>query len=178
MMPPGFYSKTFKWPPKLWPTYENVIRQFAGFGSTPEVGDAEWYDHLHHYVDVLVVGGGLAGLQSALNVAENGLKVLLVDEQAQLGGWLLSDASSRFDGISGAEYAASLAEKLKQHQNVTVFTRTTAFALPALHRFQRARWGEGGPSSSKTCSTGFASRPSPSPHRVLPDDPASGKSLK
>lgn len=26
MMPPGFYSKTFKWPPKLWPTYENVIR--------------------------------------------------------------------------------------------------------------------------------------------------------
>ena len=129
MMPPGFYSKTFKWPPKLWPTYENVIRQFAGFGSTPEVGDAEWYDHLHHYVDVLVVGGGLAGLQSALNAAENGLKVLLVDEQAQLGGWLLSDATSQFDGVSGAEYAAKLTKQLQQHPNVTVLTRTTAFAL-------------------------------------------------
>ena len=129
MMPPGFYSKTFKWPQKMWPTYENVIRQFAGFGSTPEVGDAEWYDHLHHYADVLVVGGGLAGLLAADNCAQNGLKVLLVDEQAQLGGWLLSDASSQFDGLGGAEYAAALAAKLQQHPNVTVLTRTTAFAL-------------------------------------------------
>lgn len=129
MMPPGFYSKTFKWPKKMWPKYENVIRQFAGFGSTPETGDAEWYDHLHHYTDVLVVGGGLAGLQAAWNCAENGLKVLLVDEQSQLGGWLLSDAASRFDGLSGAEYAAQLAQKLAQHANVTVLTRTTAFAL-------------------------------------------------
>lgn len=129
MMGPGFYSKTFKWPQKLWPAYENVIRQFAGFGSTPEVGDAEWYDHLHHHVDVLVVGGGLAGLQAALNCANNGLKVLLVDEQQQLGGWLLSDATSEFNGLSGAEYAKQMTEQLQQHANVTVLTRTTAFAL-------------------------------------------------
>ena len=101
MMAPGFYSKTFKWPQKMWPKYENVIRQFAGFGSTPEQADAEWYDHLHHHVDVLVVGGGLAGLQAALISANNGLKVLLVDEQAQVGGWLLSDANRQFNGKSG-----------------------------------------------------------------------------
>lgn len=129
MMPPGFYSKTFKWPPKMWPTYEKVIRNFAGFGSTPEVGDAEWYDHLHHYTDVLVVGGGLAGLLAARTCAENGLKVLLVDEQQQFGGWLLSDAESRFDGLSGAGYAAKLAAELAQLPNVTLLTRTTAFAL-------------------------------------------------
>ena len=129
MMAPGFYSKTFKWPQKMWPKYENVIRQFAGFGSTPEQADAEWYDHLHHYVDVLVVGGGLAGLQAALISANNGLKVLLVDEQAQVGGWLLSDATSQFNGKTGAEYAAELAQTLANHANVTVLTRTTAFAL-------------------------------------------------
>lgn len=60
---------------------------------------------------------------------KNGLKVLLVDEQAQLGGWLLSDATSQFDGVSGAEYAAKLTKQLQQHPNVTVLTRTTAFAL-------------------------------------------------
>ncbi|WP_198321193.1 2Fe-2S iron-sulfur cluster-binding protein, partial [Azohydromonas aeria] len=57
-MPAGFYSKTFKWPRKLWPAYEAVIRKFAGFGSAPTEADPDHYDHLYHHVDVLVVGGG------------------------------------------------------------------------------------------------------------------------
>ena len=61
-MPPGFYSKTFKWPQSLWPRYENAIRALAGFGDAPRSADPEWYDHLHHHVDMLVIGGGLCGL--------------------------------------------------------------------------------------------------------------------
>jgi sarcosine oxidase subunit alpha len=38
--------------------------------------------------DVLVVGGGLAGLTAATAAARAGARTLLVDEQAQLGGWL------------------------------------------------------------------------------------------
>ncbi|QJQ52233.1 aminomethyltransferase folate-binding domain-containing protein [Vitreoscilla sp. C1] len=129
MMGPGFYSKTFKWPPKMWPMYENVIRQFAGFGETPPVGDAEYYDHLHHHVDVLVVGGGVSGLQAAFHCAQSGLKVLLVDEQAQMGGWLLSDTNTTFNGLKGVDYANSLCEKLAQYANVEILSRTTAFAL-------------------------------------------------
>ncbi len=129
MMPAGFYSKTFKWPQSLWPKYEAVIRRFAGFGSAPTEADPEWYDHLHHHVDVLVVGGGLCGLLSALHAGQAGLKTLLVDEQPELGGWLLSDAHSRFDGVSGSQYAEQLAAQLAQMPHVTVLTRTTAFAL-------------------------------------------------
>lgn len=129
MMPPGFYSKTFMWPQSMWPKYEHVIRSFAGFGSAPAVADEEWYDHLHHHVDVLVVGGGLAGLLAALNAAKAGFSVLLVDEQNQLGGWLLSDARSQFDGLFGHEYVQALVQQLAQYDQVTVLTRTTAFAL-------------------------------------------------
>ena len=85
-MPAGFYSKTFKWPQKLWPLYETVIRKFAGFGDAPTEPDPENYDHLHHHVDVLVVGGGACGLLAALQAGRAGLKTVLLDEQNELGG--------------------------------------------------------------------------------------------
>ena len=35
LMPPGFYYKTFMYPPSLWPTYEKYIRRAAGLGRAP-----------------------------------------------------------------------------------------------------------------------------------------------
>ncbi|MEY2894216.1 MAG: hypothetical protein RJA98_4124, partial [Pseudomonadota bacterium] len=76
-MPAGFYSKTFKWPASWWPNYEAVIRQFAGFGHAPAEADPEHYDHLHHHIDVLVVGGGASGLLAALQAGQAGLTTVL-----------------------------------------------------------------------------------------------------
>ena len=39
--------------------------------------------------DVLVVGGGIAGMQAALDIAESGLKAYLVERQAAIGGHML-----------------------------------------------------------------------------------------
>jgi sarcosine oxidase subunit alpha len=128
-MPAGFYSKTFKWPRAFWPAYESVIRKFAGFGSAPTVPDPEHYDHLHHHVDVLVVGGGAAGLLAALQAGQAGLKTVLVDEQPELGGWLLADAAERIDGRDGAGYVRAMVSALQALPNVTVLPRTTAFGM-------------------------------------------------
>ena len=128
-MPAGFYSKTFKWPRKLWPVYETVIRKFAGFGSAPTEADPETYDHLHHHVDVLVVGGGACGLLAALQAGQAGLKTLLLDEQNELGGWLLSDAQAQVDGRSSEAYVRSVHAALQDMPHVTVLTRTTAFGM-------------------------------------------------
>ncbi|WP_010102146.1 FAD-dependent oxidoreductase, partial [Verminephrobacter aporrectodeae] len=100
-MPAGFYSKTFKWPRRLWPLYEALIRKCAGFGAAPDMPDPECYDHLHHHVDVLVVGAGACGLLAALQAGRAGLKTLLLDEQSEPGGWLLSDPAARIDGRDG-----------------------------------------------------------------------------
>jgi sarcosine oxidase subunit alpha len=128
-MPAGFYSKTFKWPRKLWPTYEAVIRKFAGFGSAPTQADPEHYDHLYHHVDVLVVGGGACGLLAALQAGQAGLKTVLVDEQSELGGWLLSDPNASIEGRNSEGFLRSVRGALEKMPHVTLLPRTTAFGM-------------------------------------------------
>jgi heterodisulfide reductase subunit A len=39
-----------------------------------------------HFGDVMVVGGGISGIQAALDLASSGFKVYLVDEAPAIGG--------------------------------------------------------------------------------------------
>ena len=62
----GFYNKTFIWP--SWHTYEPLIRRMAGIGRAPNAPDPDRYETGNLHCDVLVVGGGVAGLQAALDL--------------------------------------------------------------------------------------------------------------
>jgi sarcosine oxidase, subunit alpha len=62
LLPAGFYYKTFMWPPSWWIRYEHYIRKAAGLGVSPRDPDPDTYDHRHAHCDVLVAGGGPAGL--------------------------------------------------------------------------------------------------------------------
>lgn len=128
-MPAGFYSKTFKWPARFWPYYEKLIRSFSGYGRAPTHADTETYDHLHHHVDVLVVGAGLAGLIAARQAGAAGLKTLLIDEQAELGGWLLSEPSLLVDDMHADNWREQTLAALAAMPTVTMLARTTAFGL-------------------------------------------------
>jgi len=128
-MAAGFYSKTFKWPARLWPSYERVIRALSGYGSAPRHHDTETYDHLHHHVDILVIGAGLAGLVAARRAGAAGLKTLLVDEQAEPGGWLLSDPSQMLNDQAAERWRSEVLNELEILPTVTVLPRTTAFGL-------------------------------------------------
>ncbi|MDD7940338.1 2Fe-2S iron-sulfur cluster-binding protein [Actinomycetospora lutea] len=84
----GFYYKTFIKPEPLWPLYEKVLRRFVHAGAiTPERGAAV-YDHRHAHPDVVVAGGGPAGMAAAVAAARAGASVMLVEENHQLGGHL------------------------------------------------------------------------------------------
>jgi len=95
-LPPGFYYKTFIRPQALWPHYERVLRRFAAGGVAPGHPPAATYDHRFVHADVLVAGGGPAGIAAALSAAEAGARVLLVEEERDLGGHLrYGDATQR-----------------------------------------------------------------------------------
>ena len=86
-LPAGFYYKMFIHPRPFWKyVYEPFIRQSAGLGQAPKVKDDDTYEHFHHFCDVLVVGGGVAGLQAARTAAKSGAKVMVVEQTPNWGG--------------------------------------------------------------------------------------------
>ena len=123
----GFYYKTFKWPKSFWnKLYEPLIRGAAGLGKSPTVPDPDCYASRFAHCDVLVVGSGPAGLAAALEAGRSGAKVLLVDEQAELGGSLLSETDAGINGRSGWHWLDESRAALAQMKNVIALTRTTA----------------------------------------------------
>ena len=127
-IPAGFYYKTFMWPRRAWQKlYEPRIRAAAGLGRAPTEPDPDRYASRYAHCDVLIVGAGAAGLAAALTAAVSGARVILCDEQPQLGGAMLADAVSRIGGQPAAQWARQMTEVLAARANVTLLPRTTAF---------------------------------------------------
>ncbi|MBP1848962.1 sarcosine oxidase subunit alpha [Rhizobium halophytocola] len=124
----GFYYKTFMWPRAAWHgLYEPFIRRAAGLGVAPTEADPDHYANRYAHCDVMVVGGGAAGLAAALAAAEAGAEVMLVDEQPEVGGAFHHDTGATVNGANGYDWAQETAARLAAMPNVTVLTRTTAF---------------------------------------------------
>ncbi|MER2265918.1 sarcosine oxidase subunit alpha family protein [Methylobacterium oxalidis] len=125
----GFYYKTFMWPASFWEKlYEPMIRRAAGLGRAAAEPDPDHYDKVHAHCDVLVIGGGPAGLAAALAAGRSGARVILVDEDFALGGRLAAERRE-VGGRSGADWAAAAEAELRALPEVTVLTRTTLFGV-------------------------------------------------
>ena len=126
--PAGFYYKTFMWPRKAWKAlYEPAIRRAAGLGVAPTLADPDRYAQCYAHCDVLVVGGGPAGIAAALAAADSGVRVILCDEQAQFGGTLLDDGAARIEGAAAPAWVQQSIGTLQRNARVTLLARTTAF---------------------------------------------------
>ncbi|WP_159587683.1 sarcosine oxidase subunit alpha [Chelativorans xinjiangense] len=122
----GFYYKTFMWPKSFWDkVYEPFIRAAAGLGVSPREEDPDSYASRYLHTDVLVIGAGPAGLAAALGAAHSGLRVTLVDENAEAGGTLLSEPQVEIDGAPAWDWLAATLKELES-LGVRIMTRTTA----------------------------------------------------
>jgi heterotetrameric sarcosine oxidase alpha subunit len=132
-LPSGFYYKTFMAPGfvgqnRAWMLYEKGIRRAAGMGRGVPHADPDTYEHRTAHCDVMVVGGGPAGLAAALAAADAGADVVIVDERPQLGGQLRFE-TYEIDSEAAPAFAARVAADLSSRPNVRVLTRTTAFGF-------------------------------------------------
>jgi sarcosine oxidase, subunit alpha len=126
--PAGFYYKTFMWPKSAWKKwYEPAIRRAAGLGVAPTRPDPDRYAQRYAHCDLLVVGGGPAGLAAALAASDSGARIILCDESAEFGGSLLGDTAARIDGDSALDWVRRAVTELRRSARVTLLTRTTAF---------------------------------------------------
>jgi sarcosine oxidase subunit alpha len=128
LFPAGFYYKTFMWPKLAWKRlYEPKIRAMAGLGVAPASADPDRYANRYAHCDVLVVGAGPAGLAAARAAEAHGARVIICDEQAELGGSLISETKAAIDGKPAAQWLAEALAGLSRSDHVTLLPRTTAF---------------------------------------------------
>jgi sarcosine oxidase subunit alpha len=112
----GFYYKTFMRPQALWPAYESVLRRFVNGGSVSPDTPHALPEKRHVHPDVLVAGGGPAGMAAAIAAARAGASVLLVEEEHGLGGHL------RWGGEADLAALADLSGQIAAEPGIEVLT--------------------------------------------------------
>jgi sarcosine oxidase, subunit alpha len=123
-LPVGFYYKAFHG--RRFPRWEQRIRAFAGLGAIRADAPKQRTPKRYAFCDVLVIGAGPSGIAAALAAADADARVLLVDENAKLGG------SSLWNGVPPDEMSA-LASRVSLHPNIEVLTATFAAGYYADH---------------------------------------------
>ncbi|WP_369174553.1 sarcosine oxidase subunit alpha family protein [Streptomyces sp. R28] len=93
----------------------------SGMGRLDPTPDPAVYDKKYAHTDVLVVGAGPAGLAAAAAAAGSGARVILLDDQPEPGGSLLSEARTDL------KWVADVSAALDAAPEVVVLRRTSAF---------------------------------------------------
>ncbi|MFV2038614.1 MAG: 2Fe-2S iron-sulfur cluster-binding protein [Acidimicrobiales bacterium] len=114
----GFYYKTFMRPQRLWPAYEKILATFAPGGRIDLETPHGYHDKRYAHPDVVVAGGGPAGMAAAVAAATAGASVMLVEHGHALGGHLL------WGGADDRSLAAELRDAVDA-AGVEVITNST-----------------------------------------------------
>ncbi len=120
-LPVGFYYKAFYKPKGAWKYWEPVVRNRAGLGKVNLYAEHHYYDKAYGFYDVMVVGGGPAGMAAALEATEAGATVLLVEENSTLGG-SLTYARPDADGAAGPAQRDVLIAAVEANAQIEVMT--------------------------------------------------------
>ena len=124
-MPAGFYYRTLHKPARIWPLAIKNIRKAAGLGvMDPNFRMSGHFGEIYPTTDVCIIGGGPAGMNAALTAAEQGLRVILLENRPLLGGVFDYRAMTYEGDVPLYQRAGQLADKVKSMPNIRVFTHT------------------------------------------------------
>ena len=95
-------------------------------GESPRAPDPDVYDRMNAHCDVLVVGGGVAGLAAGLAAGATGARVILADDGTEFGGRLLSERRT-IDGLPATDWVQDAVRWLSEMEEVKLMTRSSVF---------------------------------------------------
>ncbi len=106
-----------------------IVESVEGIPELPKaVDNFQFSDIKEIETDVLIVGGGPAGLSAALQLGEKGVEALIVDDKDRLGGKLVLQTHKFFGSIDdcyagtrGIDIATILKDELKKHTSLKVW---------------------------------------------------------
>ncbi len=112
------------------------VERQEGLAEIPaDGGEGRVEDEEALEADVLVIGGGPAGLSAALATAKYGLKTIVVNEHFKLGGQLLKQthkffgSKDLFGGLRGFQIGEELSKKVMENPNIKVLLQTVAYGI-------------------------------------------------
>ena len=122
-LPAGFYYKMFIHPRPLWKhVYEPFIRRSAGLGKAPKMRDGDTYEHFYAFYDLVIIGGGIAGLMAAKAAASSGAQILIIEQSAHWWGRCVVEPD-QINGKDPEYFIQDLVAELTAQPNVTMRTR-------------------------------------------------------
>ena len=111
-----------------------VVESLEGLPELPGTIDSVHFSQTEQVTtDILIVGGGPAGLSAAIELGELGIRTLIVDDKDRLGGKLVLQTHKFFGSIEdcyagtrGTDIARILEERLRTYPNTSVWLNSTA----------------------------------------------------
>lgn len=130
---PGFQYRRFiraRWIYHIW---EKFLRRMAGIGSLADIEPAPPVRRRAAAPEIVVVGGGTAGLSAALHAAQTGAEVWIVEKEDRLGGRGLWDTSritvpENHTKMYRSAYTSKLVQRVEALENCRILKNALAFA--------------------------------------------------
>jgi len=126
LMPAGFYYHYFHRPYRLWPFFQNRLRNAAGLGRIkPDFRMRGRFDEIYPSADVCVIGAGPAGIHAALAAAGQGLRVILLEARPWAGGFFEYRPAEYAPGLPFHERGRALTAQVEAQEGIRFFPRTS-----------------------------------------------------
>lgn len=109
------------------------VESIEGLPKLPETDKHKISDIIELEYDVLIIGGGPAGLSAAIQLGEHKIKALIVDDKTETGGKLVlqthkffGSVEDSFAGTRGNDIGKLLTKTVTENDNIDVWTNSIA----------------------------------------------------
>jgi len=133
----GFYHRKMIRPGFLRQFYLRLITSFVGLGKLPpkESSSKSLGTKISESADVVVIGGGPAGLTAALEAGRRCPKVILLDDKRMLGGQLVKQThrffgdARHYAGVRGIRIAEKLTKQVGELKSITPYLGASVIGI-------------------------------------------------